>query len=102
MKNLIFLALMCFSLSVFAFNPVDVDSSVSATQSPIDISDCMAGCSSEVISNTEIADSTSVTGRNMQTNEIAGAQANEGFESFSSESLAIDTPYEVGWRSRLA
>lgn len=96
-KKTIFLALMCFSLSVFAYDLADIDVNMSAAPD----SDCMAGCSSEVISNTEISDSTPVTGGNTQ--HMTAGFTKTVFKPSNDEikplQLVKILPYEVGWQS---
>jgi len=81
----------------------DVAVSMSTYPSPSVDDDCMASCFSEVLSNTEIADSTTVTGENTQLAKVTTCKpVNDGRTDIRPSLKVTDNrglPYEVGWPS---
>ena len=92
MKKTFFFIFMCLPMLAFAdFNICDESESWRVC-GDVNVTDV------NVPTETEISDSTTVTGGNTQTKKVTDnlKPKNNGF---SSETLAMNTLYEVGWRS---
>lgn len=87
------LILMCFSFSVLAMPTNDTVATPSASPDW----DCVSVCDTEVIINTEFVDSTTMDAQTEP--DLTVAPTNEGLTGLSTETLALNTSYEAGWRS---
>lgn len=97
-KSLFFLILLFLPLSVFAYEPFEV---LEAKPYVTPHFECMAGPCNSVsnaeFTNTEIADSTTVSGGDTQTSKVTSAAKHLGKDP--TDVLMVIPSEEVGWQS---
>lgn len=92
-NKLFLLVLLCLPLSAFAHDPFEIN--VSGVAHDSDVYNC-AVCYQPVI-NTEIADSTTVSGGDTQTNKVTSTAKH--LKTDPTDVLMVISSEEVGWQN---